>query len=433
MVDLPNLAATVDVNGISAPPYTVILATLQDAFRSIFGADVAIDPDTQDGQLIAIFSKALSNANDAAIATYNAYAPSTATGAALSSNVKINGISRKIPTNSAAIVRLRGQAGTQIVGGVVRDSIYQLQWVLPASVIIPYSGEIDVTALCATAGAFTVGIGQINQIVTPVPGWQTVSNEVAPSTPGAPVETDAELRRRQAMSVAIAARSVLDGIVGAVWSLQGVHRVKGYENPTNAVQPGTGLPPHSLALVAQGGDVGQICSTIALTKTPGSATTGDVVQTILDPYGIPNIIRYWQLILVPLTVQITVTPLAGFVSSTSTLIRQAVVEFVNRVDIGETSFHNRLFAPANLSGDAATDATGISQAQLDMLSDTFNIAKIEQGMMEPTMGFVSESSFIDGFEIGSWAPRLIMGEQDLPIHFREAFTTDAAHVSVVIA
>jgi uncharacterized phage protein gp47/JayE len=429
---LPFQAARVDENGITAPSFSDMLEAIQSAYSAIFGADVYIDPDSQDGQLLAIFVKAMSDGNDAAIACYNSYSPSTAVGAGLSSVVKINGIKRKIPSSSSAIVRLRGVAGTEIGNGVVRD-ILGNNWSLPASVIIPNTGEIQVTAVCQTLGAVVADLATINQIVTPIPGWQTVSNDMAAAVPGAPVESDAQLRRRQTFSTAIPSLSVLDGIVGAVWEVPGTVRVKGYENPLDFTDPVTHQPPHSIAIVSQGGDVGAICQTIALKKTPGSQTTGDVAQMVVDPYGIPNVVRYWQLVLVPLTVIITVTPLPGYNSGTSTMIRAAVIEFVNRLDIGETSYHNRLFAPANLAGDAATDITGQTQQQLDAISETYNIAKIEQGVMQPYFGFDVESANIDGFDVGSWTPKVVMVEADLPINFREAFTSDGTRVGVIIA
>lgn len=429
---LPYLAARVDENGITAPSYADILGAIQSAYQAIFGADAYIEPDSQDGQLLAIFAKAISDSNDAAIACYNSYSPSTAVGAGLSSVVKINGIKRKIPSNSSAIVRLRGVAGTEVSNGVVTDNL-GFNWSLPNSVIIPNQGEIQVTAVCQTFGSVVAGIGTINQIATPIPGWQTVSNDMAAAVPGAPVENDAQLRRRQTFSTSLPSLSVLDGIVGAVWEIPGAVRVKGYENPLDYTDPITHQPPHSISIVSQGGDTAAICQTIALKKTPGSQTTGDVAQMVVDPFGIPNVVRYWQLILVPLTVIITVTPLPGYNSGTSTMIRASVIEFINRLDIGETSYHNRLFAPANLAGDAATDITGQTQQQLDAISETYNIAKIEQGVMQPYMGFDVESANIDGFDVGSWTPRVVMVEADLPINFREAFTSDGTRVGVVIA
>ena len=84
---------------------------------------------------------------------------------------------------------------------------------------VPVGGSIVVTATAAEIGSVTAAAGTINKIATPTLGWQTVNN-VAAATIGDAIETDAELRRRQTQSTMIPSLSVMEGIVGAVASLQ---------------------------------------------------------------------------------------------------------------------------------------------------------------------------------------------------------------------
>jgi uncharacterized phage protein gp47/JayE len=168
-----TLLAVIDQFGVSAPSYDEILTSLQNSYRSIYGADIYIEPDSQDAQFLAILAILLKDKNDSTIAVYNAFSPSTAQGVGLSSVVKINGIRRLVPTFSSAVVTLVGSAGTVINGGVVGDTIAGSMWNLPATVVIPLSGEIDVTAVCITAGAILAGPNTITRIMTPTPGWQT--------------------------------------------------------------------------------------------------------------------------------------------------------------------------------------------------------------------------------------------------------------------
>lgn len=92
MVDRP--AVVIDENGISAPVYADYLAWLQQETRRIFGSDIYIEPDSQDGQLLGIFALTLADSAAQAVATYNAFSPVTAIGNGLSSVVKINGLQR---------------------------------------------------------------------------------------------------------------------------------------------------------------------------------------------------------------------------------------------------------------------------------------------------------------------------------------------------
>src|SRR5690606_25087178 len=107
-----------------------------------------------------------------------------------------------------------------INGGIVED-IEGQQWNLPASVLIPLSGSITVTATCQEQGAIEAPAGTVTKIKTPTFGWQSVSNPSA-AVPGQPVETDAALRVRQALSVAVPSQTIFEGIVGSVANLPGV-------------------------------------------------------------------------------------------------------------------------------------------------------------------------------------------------------------------
>jgi hypothetical protein len=91
---LATLACTIDENGISAPSYADVLASLQASFQSIYGSDIYIEPDSQDGQWLAVLAQIINDGNQADVTSYNGYSPSYAQGAALSSQVKINGLRR---------------------------------------------------------------------------------------------------------------------------------------------------------------------------------------------------------------------------------------------------------------------------------------------------------------------------------------------------
>ena len=97
---LPTLACTISAAGISAPQYSDILASLQASAQLIFGSDVYLQPDSQDGQLLAVFAQAMYDANMATIAAYNSFSPATAVGVGLSNAVRINNIKRAVATNS---------------------------------------------------------------------------------------------------------------------------------------------------------------------------------------------------------------------------------------------------------------------------------------------------------------------------------------------
>ncbi|RQZ89880.1 hypothetical protein DF053_08530 [Burkholderia cepacia] len=328
---ITTLAPTIDENGITAPTYADVLAFLQDQYRSIYGADTYLEPDSQDGQLLGVFAKAISDVNSVAIAIYRSFSPATAQGDALSSNVKINGIARKIASYSSADLVLIGQAGKTITNGAAKDT-NGVQWMLPATVTIPSSGTITVTATCATIGDVSARAGTINQIATPVLGWQSVTNP-ADAAEGAPVESDAALRQRQTVSTALPSLTVLDGIIGAVANVPGVTRYVAYENDTSSTDA-NGIPSHSISLVVEGGDATAIANAIAAKKTPGAGTFGTTSIVVADIYGRPITISFFRPTGAPIGATVTIKALGGYTTQAGQQIQQAVSDYINGVQIG---------------------------------------------------------------------------------------------------
>lgn len=367
---LPTLACTISSTGISAPSYADILGSLTASFQSIFGSDIYLASDSQDGQMLALWAQTINDGNQADIATYNGYSPTYAQGAALSSQVKINGIRRASSSNSSAVVDVGGQVGSIITNGVARDTNQNL-WNLPATVEIPISGTIAVTAVAQQPGAITAIAGAISTIYNPQPGWQSVSNPSA-AAPGNPVQTDAALRQQQAASTSLPAQTPLQAIIANVANTPGIGRYAIYQNDSGTTNS-NGIPGHSIAVVVEGGNVVTIAQTIAAKKSPGTGTYGTTDETVLDPSGVPITIALFELTEIGILTQITIVPLTGFVSTTETLIVNAVVAYLSGFSIGQDSLLGKLFGPANLSGDAATNSSGLTQAQLDVLSNTYNL------------------------------------------------------------
>lgn len=357
---LDDLAAKITPLGIFAPSYNDILLSLTAAFQSIYGSDSYLGPDSQDGQFIAVMALSIHNVNNAAVAVYNAYSPSTAIGVGLSNAVKINGLARLVPSNSSVDLTIVGTAGTTITNGAVGD-INGTQWNLPAEVIIPIGGSIVVTAISATEGAIIAPASSVNRILTPTRGWQTATN-ADPAVPGAPVESDATLRVRQSVSTELPSLSIIGGIDGAIANIPGVEQRKLYENDTG-VPDSDGLPGHSISAVVLGGDAEVIAEVIARKKTPGTGTYGDITQIVYDSTGVPVTISFFRPDLVPIELEITIQPRAGYVSTTGALIIASILEGNNSQGIGGDIYIAKQFSYANLVG------TG--------LENTFDVTLIE--------------------------------------------------------
>lgn len=363
----------VDQSGFHYPDYPTVLTYLQGEYRTIYGADTYLEADSQDGQWVAILALAMFDSMQVAAAVYNSFSPLTAQKDALSRNVKINGIARLVASYSTADLTIVGQAGTTILNGQAKDTLDQ-KWNLPASVTIPVGGMIVVTATAETIGSITAAAGTINKIATPTLGWQTVNNAAA-ATIGDPVETDAELRVRQAQSTMIPSLSVMEGIVGAVASLAGVSRYRGYENDT-ATTNADGITAHTIALVVEGGTTQAIAEAIAAKKTPGTKTQGTTSYTTYDQYGIPNAINFYRPTTATIGIEISLTALTGYLSTTGDSIKAALVEYIKTLAIGDDVLITKLYTPANLSNSALTNTYNVTGIRIKKNAGSFGTSNI---------------------------------------------------------
>lgn len=329
---MPYLAPYIGSAGLVLPSYADILAYLITNYQSIFGSDVYLGNDSQDYQWISVVALIASDTMKTLQLDYNNRSPLTAIQTALDSLMKINGISRKAASFSTCDVTINGYAGTIILNGVVGDSA-GYKWNLPVSVTIPAQGVITVTATCQAIGAIAALPGTINTIVTPTYGWTSVTN-VSAAVLGQPAETDAQLRARQAISIALPSKTLLVGTMGAIASINGVTRYNIFENPTGSPDS-YGTPAHSITCVVEGGAQGDIAYAI-YNNSNYAYTNGTTEVDVTDPvYGFVTQIHFYRPTYKPIDVVMTIHLLPGGTSALLTQINTAITNYLNSLAIGE--------------------------------------------------------------------------------------------------
>lgn len=348
-------APVISATGISAPTFAQIYAFLQAQYAAIFGSDALVTPDTQDGQLLAVFAQAISDANSAAIAVYNSFSPATAQGTGLSSNVQINGLRRLVPSFSTAPAIILGTPGAVLTNCTAIDASQNI-WDLPTLVTIGPAGTIAVTLTCETSGAVTLGVNALS-INTPTFGWAGITNSAA--AVGAPVETDAALRFRQAQSVSLPSKTIFEGIVAAIAQVTGVLRVRGYENNTSSGQALASsadiLPGNNLLFVVQGGQPFNVLQAIFLKITPGIPTWNNGAANnnsavLTDTNGSTRLLNFQTAISSGVGVGVAIHPLAGWAATTEVLIQNALIAYFNALPIGSNISYLGLINVISLIG-----------------------------------------------------------------------------------
>ncbi len=342
-------APQISAAGLSIPSYSDILDLLLSQFKSIYGQTVYLGQDSPDYQWASVVALALSDGMQGIQLAYNNHSPSFAIGASLDILVKINGIARKLATSSLCAVTLTGVPGTTVNNGIVID-VNGNKWDLPSVVTIGGGGTSTVTATCEKTGAVNALVGQINAIVTPTAGWTSVTNS-SPAVVGQPIETDAQLRGRQALSVELPSETLLAGTVAAIAATAGVTRYKVLENFTGAIDA-FGNPPHSVTAVVEGGTDTAVATAIYNNRGIGpftnpTTTGGATTINITDPNtGIVTPIGFSRPTYVPVYVIINAHLLSGGTSATIADIQTVVTNYLNALQIGESVSFAALIAIA---------------------------------------------------------------------------------------
>lgn len=334
-------APYIDEAGLHLASYHDIRDSLMEDMKRIFGQDIYLENDSQDYQLISAFALMLYDTQQALLLAYNNNSPATAVGKGLDRIVALNGIHRTSASYSSCTVKVSGTPYTKITNGIVADS-RGYQWALPEQVTIGATGSVAVTVVCRTVGRILVSPGDITTIVTPTKGWTAVENLVS-ATAGTEQESDSALRVKQAASVANPSRSVFDGTIGAIVNAEGVSRYAAYENDTSETVDG--LPPHSITLVIEGGEEGELANLIYLHKTPGCYTNGDVVVEIVGAYGVTTPVRFYRPQPVDIAVSVQVHGLDGYTDDTTETIRKNIYAYINNLAIGQSAYTANLNAP----------------------------------------------------------------------------------------
>lgn len=324
-----------------------------------------LDPSTPDGLKIAHDAEVFSALDETLQQAYNSKDPNKASGVDLDVIAALTGTMRSAGTASTITnFLLQGVPGTVVPAGTRFESrTTGTRWTLNQTWTLDTTGVTYVDVTCTTTGPVEADSNTITKIIDTVPGLTNINNP-SPATPGTDTESDTSLRVKRATAVGRPGNNQLDSMLGELYAVSGVRRLKIYENDTNTTDA-NGLPPHSIAPIVDGGSDTDIALGIYLKKNPGVMLyqAADPVSIDVTSPTYPDMvktIRFSRPYYVDMTVNITIKNDGTLPSNTPDLIREAFLEFaagglipaeygfkVDGFDIGESVPYSTLFTPVN--------------------------------------------------------------------------------------
>lgn len=185
-----------------------------------------------------------------------------------------------------------------------------------------------------TYGADESQPNTITQIRTSTLGWRGVTNPFFIDS-SQEVEKDEDYRYRGNMIKGFSNTSSRNSINARLNSLKGVSFLNVRSN-----QDG-------LHIVVQGGNEDEIAVAISDVVADGIMTNGDIVREVSDINGGKMQIAFSRPNTVALTISMALTIYPNFPSNGKNLIKQAIVDWFNTLQVGEDVYYSRLYEPIN--------------------------------------------------------------------------------------
>lgn len=359
----------------SLTPTGYVLQTQNDWFAQErqFYVDIDplwnLDPSTPDGLKMAHDAEIFYALDETLQRAYNSKDPNKAKGNDLDIICSLTGTIRSSGSRSSVELTLTATPGTVILkGNRFESAVTGSRWSTDQTVTADGSGSATVNATCTVAGPTQADADTITRIVDVVAGLASVNN-ADPATPGTDTQRDEQLRVTRATAVGRPGNNQIDSMIGELFGVSGVRRVKVYENDTNSAAVTAdnphGLPAHSIAPVIDGGTDDDVAMAIYLKKNPGALLhqAGTPFEVLVTSPKYPTnqkLIRASRPIYVDMIAVINVANDGTLPPNADQLIKEAVMEYaagdlipadvgfkISGFDIGESVPYSSMFTPIN--------------------------------------------------------------------------------------
>lgn len=352
-------------------------------------------------QIVGVFAEALSECWNAAYSGAIQFDPLKNYGAGQSGTVQLNAMLRKPGSFAVIELELGGTRGTAVpLGSLVATQDNAHTYALISGVTLDYYGKGKVQARETTFSTFSPAPGEVNRILTVLPGggWTTATNTEVVSE-GLLEETDEELRVRQQRSTSLTSYRIIEAIYAAVNAVSGVTYCRAYQNPRTYPVDDRGIPFKEVAVIAEGGSNVDIAQAIFLRLPTGQIGYGDVTEVFYDAQGYPYPISFSRPkdVGIWVAIKITITDRATFPDNAPDLIAQNIIEFARYGGVGSANgfppgsniVRSRLYTPINgVSGHSVTSlliGTSASVSETDVVIAWDHVGRFDVSRIQVTI------------------------------------------------
>ncbi len=349
--------------GVIVPDVSDIQTQVEGEWQTVYGADLAVTPDTPQGKQITAEVTARSRVAQMLAQLANMMNPNIAGGIFLDAICAFMGLTRAAATFTVVpAVTITGTPNAIFAAGQLQaqGELSGAYFTNAVAVQLNSSGTVTVDFQCQTAGPIASPIGDL-EVATQVLGWETIDNTAA-GVPGLLVQSDNSLRTLRNNTLGIQGLSTVEAIVSALNAVNGVQSLQFLENIAATTQTidGITLVAHSVWACVNGGAENDIGAALLKAKTIGAEWNGAQSVTVVEPSsGQSYTVLFDRPTVEPVLVQVTIKQ--G--SNTSNLLQtvpQAIVDYANGAIEGDPGFTvGQNVSPFDLAGAIYSELPGV--------------------------------------------------------------------------
>lgn len=323
--------------GYKRETYDDILERLETKAKELFGQDMNTTARSALGILLRIMAFIISLVwQDNENVYYSAYRK-TAEGRNLDSLLPYSGITRNPSTFASGTVKFIGTPGTLIELGTVVGKEDETLYYTIEEATIGSDGTASVEIMAQESGVIgNADIGALNQIINPVDGLDSVTNEVA-LVDGKEQETDQEVRERAALAIDGLGSGTTTSIRTELLGISGVRAAYVDENfgdETNTY----GTPSRAIQAFVLGGSDDDIANAVFKKKSGGIQPYGETYITVFDDAEQPHQVGFTRAQTVQIYAKVTVETNNSFESDGVNQVVKAIVQYIGGIDAESNTY-----------------------------------------------------------------------------------------------
>jgi hypothetical protein len=325
---MPNIF---DENGLQVRTYEETLAFYAAAFQRIYGADVNLESNSPDGQMLGIITQDVVDLQDLLVAVNASFDPDQAFGVILDQRVALNGVQRQGGTYTVTNITLVNSKSINLYGlDQSTEPVYTVsdnagnRWLLITTELGLSAGSHVLAFRAENPGAQLTTPNTITTPVTIVLGVTSVNNPSTYTTLGEDEETDVALKVRRAKSVALGSSGYVVALEAALQNISGMTSARVFENDGDATDA-DGIPGHSIWTIVSGSALPvDIAETIFKYRGAGAGMKGTEQYIITKPGGGAATMKWDNVVLQNLFIEATINRIDTSIPADVEAIREGI-------------------------------------------------------------------------------------------------------------